>query len=221
MGSTTTVKSVPYPVGTDPADPRFVYDLAAWADTAFAAYDVSFAAGPRPKAFMIRSTVDTGGASNNNSVNLGSSGGVAIDWDTSGGTISTTSGSWSQSASDAQAWWMFGANLFVAVATGTATAGARLQMQMNLSSYDPLTNLPALNAMGDGASFYNSGNSFSSVLYMTDATETNTGGEWITGYIIVPVYRATIFFGAANFDAGASKKIATGSVAWGIKLGDV
>jgi len=122
MGSVTSGKSIPYPLGTDPADPRFVFDLAANADTSFASYDTSFAAGPRPPAFLIRQTVDSANLFNGSTAYVMNNG-FTIDWNTSGGTVSSA-GTWQQSGTDVQGWWMLGLMCGSSTVSGTITIGS-------------------------------------------------------------------------------------------------
>src|SRR5690348_12868146 len=100
MSSITTVKSVPFPVSTDPADPRFLFDLASWADSAFASYDTTFTAGPRPQSFCVRSGADSAafGAGQGLAINS-----QVIEWDTSQGTWGGCNcGFWQQNTSEVQ-----------------------------------------------------------------------------------------------------------------------
>lgn len=205
-------------LGTDPADPRFVFDLAASADTAFAGYDVSFAAGPRPPAFLIRQTVDSGSFANGNTAFVMNNGSV-VDWNTSGGTVSS-SGSWQQSSTEVQGWWMLGLMCSSATVSGTITIGSRIQCGFLVSTLDPVSNL-FVAPSGDGGSNYSQ--LFQETAYVNDGVESNSGGDWFCAYVTVPVYRATITAQYEHFDPGASalKKVVAGSVFWGIRLGDV
>lgn len=219
MGSVTTSKGLPYSLGTDFADPRAIRDLANAADVAFAGYDTAFTAGPRPHSFLIRQTADSGTGSSGSTI-LITGNGAAVDWNTSGGTVSGT-GVWTQPTTEVPSWWMFGVDLVSVPVSGTITVGSRLQAIIAVNSFDVVTGQPALSALGDGASSYAQG--FSNVNFATEGVETNTSGDWIGGTIIVPIYKATVSALLVFSDPGAAavKKAGTGGVLWGVKLGEV
>jgi hypothetical protein len=213
MGTVTTAKGIPYSLGTDFSDPRAVRDLALYEDAALAAYDAAFTAGPRPAAFLVRSGADGNPFGNGSDFALASS---VVEWNTTGGAINS-GGTWTQDVTEVPSWYLFGANLFAVTASGSATTGAAMQVIFIASSLDPVTLLPATAGLGDGYPKNISGNSFS-----TESTETNTGGEFFTGYCILPMYRGSVIPLFGNRDSAVqTKKSITGSTFWGIKLGAV
>lgn len=214
MGTVTAVKAVPYSLGTDFSDARAIRDLAMYADAAFVAYDTAFTAGPRPPAFLARSTASTSAFGNGNGSALA---GTTVEWNTSNGTISGTSGTFTQDVNEVPSWWMFGMNLFVSTATGTATTGAPMEGIFIVTSLDPVTLLAATTGLGDGYPFqHNAGN------FTTESTETNTVGESFTATCIVPMYRGSVFPSFGNRDSGVqTKQTIAGSTFWGVRMGAI
>lgn len=220
MSAVTTVKGIPYQVGTDFADPRSLRDLALAADTAFTAYDLAFTAGPRPSAFLVRAGANSSAFGNGNGLAISS---AVVEWNTSGGTINT-SGTWAQDPTEVQSWWAFGLNIFTGVASGTATVGTPLEALFTVTSLDPVTGLVATTALGDGAAFPlpNFPASTSQVVYGSQTAETNTGAENFTAHLIVPCYKAQVFPTFGNRDTGVqTKQSIAGTTFWGVRLGAV
>lgn len=214
MGAVTSVKAVPYSLGTDFSDPRAVRDLAMYADAAFVAYDAAFTAGPRPATFLARSTASTSAFGNGNGSALA---GTTVEWNTSNGTISGTSGTFTQDVTEVPSWWMFGMNLFIAIASGTATTGSAMEGIFIVTSLDPVTLLTATTGLGDGYPFqHNTAN------FTTETTETNSFGEAFTATCIVPMYRGSVFPSFGNRDSGVqTKQTIAGCTFWGVRLGAV
>lgn len=214
MAAVTSIKGIPYPLPTDFADPRALRDLALYEDVAFAGYDVAFTAGPRPAAFLVRSGADA------TAIGGGSGPGMAsgvTEWNTTGGTVSVSGTTWTQSTIEVPSWYMFGANMFTGISTGTATVGAVLQVVFLVTSIDPVTSLVATTGLGDGYPQNITGNNF-----VTESTETNTTVEYFTGNCIVPMYRGAVSLLFGNRDTGVqTKKALTGTTFWGIRLGAV
>jgi hypothetical protein len=214
MPQVTANKAIPYAAGTDFSDPRVLRDLALTEDAAFAAYDVAFAAGPRPPAFMCRSSASGIAISNGTVPAIVTS---VVEWNTSGGGISA-SGTWTQSLSDAPSWWMFGLNIFESQATGTGTVGTAMQAVFIVTSLDPVTGLASTTALGDGQP-----TAFGTNNYSTETTETATGSHWFTGFTILPMYKGLVVpvFGSRDSSGAQTKQPVSGTVFWGVKLGAV
>lgn len=215
MPSVTSTKGLPYAVGTDFSDPRVLRDLALAEDAAFAAYDVAFTAGPRPPAFMCRSSA------NGIAIGPGSTAPAiatsVTEWNTSGGAIGA-GGTWTQNIADVQGWWMFGLDVFMALASGAGTVGTAIQAIFLVTSLDPVTGLSATTALGDGQP-----TPFGTNTYTTESTETGASAHWFTGFTIIPMYRGVVVpvFGNRDTSGAQTKQTIIGTTFWGVRLGAV
>ena len=220
MSAITTVKGIPYQLGTDFSDPRSFRDLALAADAAFVAYDLAFTAGPRPPAFLVRASANSSAFGNGNGLAITT---AVVEWNTSGGTINS-SGTWNQDPNEVQSLWLFGLNIFTGVTSGTPTTGTPLEALFTVTSLDPVTGLVATTALGDGAAFPlpTFPASTSQVTYGSQTSETNTGAEFFMAHLIVPSYKAQVFVTFGNRDTGVqTKQSIAGTVFWGVRLGAV
>lgn len=196
MTGTTTSESLPYPALSDFADVQDAFRLATAIDSDLRGEQAPFRAFMGRPSFIGLQTANQAGANSTvQAIQM-----QTIEWDNTGGAIANNS-FWSQPLAQPPSWWLFGATIRVSV-TGTPAVGDLNMGQITASTADQVTGL------------------ITRKIFSQRNDETNTGGEWINLFAMVPVYRATVQ-SFLRVDGTTAKGIGAGSRFWGMYMGPV
>lgn len=197
MSGNTSNEGFPYPLTSDFADVQDAYRLAMAVDSDVRAAQAPFRSFLSRPSFLARQTVSGSGfLSGTQSFNIG-----AVDWDNTGGVAVGQSG-WIQPTGQEPSWWMFGATLLSGPVSGTPVVGDMVMARIRVTTTDQVSGVAT------------------ATNYYERHDETNTGGEWMNLFTMVPVYRATVTL-ALILNGSTQKSITAGSAFWGLYLGPV
>lgn len=204
MVSRTNSEGLPYPLATEQADgPVDLAGLASAVDGLPTTWNTAWLGTSRPYSFSARST-----ASGGNIPVYSTSSRVVFDsleFSSTTGLLSTSTGLFTQPASQAWSWWYFGGMIAVTTTAGSATAGTLIKVGLSVSWTNPLTNA-VVNTRICG-----------------ETGESASGGEYVGFHGLIAIYRGTasVAFAHADTGAGVTKAAAANSRFWGCWLGYV
>lgn len=196
----TNNKGLPYPSPNAFLDVQDTYNLAAAVDLQAKSYLTQIAAAMQPTSYILRTTANGPTGSGSGDYLAGT---TTAEWDPTAGRQGALA--WSQPPSEGLSYYLVGADLFFTVTAGTPAVGNNLLGKLNVTSTDPLAGTTSVTS------------------YYRSSFETNNGGESIQVLAIVKIYRGAIqpVVNFTNSGGSATYAVATGSRAWGMRLGTV
>jgi|SRR5215831_4063891 len=197
----TTTENYPAPDTFDFADaPSDLFALASGVDAKFPGWDAIFAASTKQKTFRVRSTVDSAAITPLNVGFLKTP--VTIDFDNTGGMLSTSGTLWSQQrvAGDGPSWWYFG-GLFLVLEASAPTIGKPVGVNLAINDTNTDTNA-----------------SITTNIY-GDSPASNTSGEFVAFQGIVKCYGTASGIPTFNNGNTVNYVVKAGSMFWGTRLG--
>lgn len=193
MSGNTQNQGYPYPLTSDFADVQDVFRLATAVDSDLRAAQDPFRRFIGAPSFIVRQTVaGSSFLSGTDNMSFG-----AIDWDNTGGIMG--SATWVQPYAQAPSWWLFGSTMFLG---GTPTAGDLSMSRIYAATVDPVTGVST------------------TVTYPQRNDDSNTSGEWINNFAMIPIYKAGVSLGL-TLNGSTSRNIAAGTRLWGLYMGPV
>lgn len=197
MSANTANEGYPYPLTTDFADVQDSFRLATAIDADLRAEQAPFRAFMGRPSWIGRQTANGAGyIAGSQTLQMS-----ALDWDNTGGVLAGAF-AWTQPLSEQPSWWLFGCSILVAVISGTPVVGDMCMGQIEVDTTDQVSGVVT-------QSFFRQRND-----------ETNTAGEFINLFAMVPIYRGTARC-SLILNGSTQKAIGTGSRFWGMYLGPV